>query len=204
MDFRKLIVFVASGTALAAAIPFLIMITFVCFCMAILMYWSSMMQHSPQASSYACIDADGKIITDITTNKPQNIYLKHDAKGELILEEIPKKWTKTVESNTVAKLENFDLLPEDDKLSRTLQLVDDMGRKYPYADSQVDFTWSNTKAVSEGKIAIEIGNRWGYVDNKGKILIRPAFLEAGQFQNDYAIVRLENPDRTPFSLAGFQ
>jgi hypothetical protein len=50
--------------------------------------------------------------------------------------------------------------------------------------------YEEVRQFSEGLAAVKAKGKWGYIDRRGMMIIAPQFVEADEFRNDFAMVRL--------------
>ena len=68
------------------------------------------------------------------------------------------------------------------------------GRGKPITKTSFSFTWGFT----EGLAAVEIDEKWGYMNVQGELVIDPVFIDAGTFSGGLAPVAVRVGDETKF------
>lgn len=78
-----------------------------------------------------------------------------------------------------------------------VQMLETDKRVYINHDGNYVVDPGRIESFSEGRAAFKDGDKWGYVDKKGTLVIPPRYQTAGRFQNGMAKVTFRQPSQKP-------
>ena len=147
------------------------------------------------------IDYEGNIIVDDAFAATSEILPINDVITEITIEGKTKYWT--VENKTVKPLfekdyaggtpfyENVAVVRDD---QGQLSLIDKKGEKLiPNLSKVKDYEVLRVGVMSNGLIRFKADNeKWGYLNNKGEVVIKPIYTQCENFVNEMARVITDN------------
>ena len=147
------------------------------------------------------IDFDGNLIADEAFSSSSEILPINDVITEITIEGKTKYWT--VENKIVKPLidreyaggtpfyENVAVVRDE---QGQLSLIDKKGEKLiPNLSKVKDYEVLRVGVMSDGLIRFKTDNeKWGYLNNKGEIVIKPIYTQCENFVNDMARVITDN------------